>query len=111
MATKSEQQKDATFAEAKGSEPNQHAKKLAKEKAKKDSEVIPSSSFYIEIGDKVQKITVKPNGTHTIYIGSLAKHKDGLLPLIAKWKKDGVYHGRMNDDSFKELVQKLRASL
>lgn len=82
-----------TFAEAPGLEANQHAKKLAQEKAKKKSKKY--EAVFSQKGLKVVKVTVKPNGSYQEYIGNLAKVKSGeakmLKAQIDIWKKDGLW--------------------
>jgi hypothetical protein len=82
---------DVTFAEAQGTEANQHAKKLAKEKASKKKEKHPV--VYSQAGSKVISVCVKPHGTHRQYVGSLLKKKEAgaLKTSIAQWKKDGLW--------------------
>lgn len=85
-------QQDVTFAEAQGIPANEHAKKLAKEKSKHKQQKY--DSVYSSKDQKVLKITVKPNGVYTEYVGSLSKKKPeakGLVEQIAIWKKDGLW--------------------
>ena len=84
-------QAEPTFAEAKGSEANQHAKKLAKAKSKKtDSN---AAVFYTAKGDKVLKLIMKPGKVFSVYIGnkSAKRHGDMLKPLIEGWKKEKIW--------------------
>ena len=80
-----------TFAEAKGTEANQHAKKLAqaKSKAKKQSDF---RVYYTQEGVKVLSLTFKPNGVYRNYIGNISKVKEKphLTMMIAKWKDAGL---------------------
>lgn len=82
-----------TFSEAPGLEANQHAKKLAQDKAKKKAKKY--DAVFSQKGLKVVKVTVKPNGSYQEYVGSLAKVKSGeakmLKGQIELWKKEGVW--------------------
>ena len=80
-----------TFAEAKGLESNQHAKKLAKEKSKKKKIVYPK--YFSRNGSKIVSVCVKPSGIYREYVGNLTKKKEqAMLNVeIAKWKKDGIW--------------------
>lgn len=85
------QQGDVTFAEAPGLESNQHAKKLAKEKSKKKD--LKFESVFSQRGQKVVKVTFKPNGAYQEYVGSLAKKSESQIikAQIVKWKKDNLW--------------------
>lgn len=98
----------ATFADAKGSEANQHAKKLAQAKSKKAKED-PAHTFYTQKGHKVVKLVVKPGMTHSIYIGQNKdkKHKAVLGPMIEGWKKAGVW---LHDHEVKEKTKEIQDS-
>jgi len=80
-----------TFAQAKGTEANQHAKKLAKAKSKKQKE--SGEVFYTQKGVKVLKVIFKPNKLISVFIANntAAKHKEALAPMIKKWKAEGVW--------------------
>ncbi len=102
-----------TFAEAQGLPANAHAKKIAKEKSKKDIEAAeakaklladekegkkrpptPAGIFYTRKGEhKIIKLSVKkdPIKVFSIYVGNIKKHKESLDPLIKHWKKEGVW--------------------
>lgn len=80
-----------TFAEAKGTEANQHAKKLAqaKSKAKKQAEF---PTYYVQEGYKVLSVTFKPHGVYRNYIGNISKTKEKsqLQTMMKKWKEEGL---------------------
>lgn len=80
-----------TFAEAKGSEANQQAKKISQAKSRKARSA--SKEFYTMRGTKVLKIQVKAGGTYSEFVGNYKekKHKALLDPLIMRWKKDLVW--------------------
>lgn len=86
-----EDKKDVTFADAKGTEANQHAKKLAKEKSKKAKQKY--ETFYTQKGTKVLKVTFKKNGQYQEYIGNMAKKKEAefLKTQIKIWEKDNLF--------------------
>lgn len=96
-----------TFAEAKGTEANQHAKKLAREKAAKDKyKKKDYEQVFSQVGTKIVKITIKENGAHQEYVGSIApkKKEAGVLKdMILKWKKDKVWIGQ---DALQEYTSK-----
>jgi hypothetical protein len=85
-------EKLVTFAEAKGTEANQHAKKLAQEKSKKKKSKY--DSYFTVKGQKVIKFTVKPNGIYNEYVGKLGTKKpesSQLKDMITVWKKDKLF--------------------
>lgn len=96
------QNENPVFADAKGSEANQHAKKIAQQKAKKKE--IKSHFFFSQKGHKVLKIIVKPGKQQSIYIGSLLKknEKDAIKLQIEKWKKEKLW---VNEHDIKDKVQ------
>ena len=77
-----------TFAEAKGTEANQHAKKLAKEKSKKTEK--QSDTYYTLNGSKVLSLKVNENGIFKEYVGNLSKKSEAsaLKSSIDLWKKN-----------------------
>jgi hypothetical protein len=77
----SEQQETPTFAEAKGLESNQHAKKLAKEKSEKKEQ--KSDTYYTLSGQKVLSLKVNEAGVFKEYVGSLAKKTEAPQIKIA----------------------------
>lgn len=91
IETESEEIQEPTFAEAKGTQANQQAKKLAKAKAKKPKET--GEVFYTQKGTKVLKVIFKADKLLTVFIANntAKKHKDVLDPMIKKWKKEGVW--------------------
>lgn len=95
-----QRKEDTTFAEAQGTEANQHAKVLAKEKSKKKKPVY--ASYYTLNGQKVIKFTVKPHGVYNEYVGSLAKKQEAaiLKDSIASWKKQSLWVEPHNVESF-----------
>lgn len=98
------QEKDVTFAEAKGLEANKHAKKLAKklsEKKKKKYDV-----YYTKKANKVIKITLKPNGIYREYIGNLSKKVESefLKTQIAVWVKNQEWVEEYHVDLAKKYV-------
>ncbi len=99
---------EPTFAEAKGSEANQHAKKLAQAKSKKKE--VPSHTFFTSNGPKVMKVNVKLGSTQQIYVGNLTnkKHKDQLKALVEGWKKDGIW---AHDNELKAKIEESRKLL
>lgn len=83
---------DPTFAESKGSEANQHAKKLVKEKELKEKIAKDvRKMFYSLKGDKVLQFIVKANGAYQVYIGNKKKFPDMYKAMVAKWKKEGLW--------------------
>ena len=92
-----------TFAEAKGSEANQHAKKLAKAKSSKKNRQYPK--YYSQAGTKIVSVCVKPNGVYKEYIGNLAKKKEvaALKLEISKWTKEGIW---INEHELKDFTSK-----
>lgn len=79
--------KDVTFAEAEVPA-IEHAKALAKEASKKRE--VPKKEFYTKRDGKYLKITVKPNGAYSTYIGQFGK---GVTKVDEdKWKSEGVWH-------------------
>lgn len=106
-ATNSQQESSApTFKEAKGSEPNQHAKTLAKKEAEKKAKQEIFKYFYTVAGHKVLKMICKANGVYSVYIGSLKKNADVLKGSIEKWKKEGIF---CEGHAAKEKAKELRA--
>ncbi len=99
---------EPTFAEAKGSEANQQAKKIAQEKSKKAK--TPAFTFYTKNGNKVLKLSVKQGKTHSVYIGnySTKKNKAQLDPLIKQWKSEGVW---LEESDRKEKIAAAQAKL
>jgi hypothetical protein len=87
----SEQQETPTFADAKGLESNQHAKKLAKEKSEKKEQ--KSDTYYTLSGQKVLSLKVNEAGVFKEYVGSLAKKSEASQIKIAieKWKSQGKW--------------------
>ena len=84
--------KATTFAEAKGTEANQHAKKLAQAKAKKKKSKY--ESYFTTKGEKVIKFTVKPNGVYNEYVGKLGTKKAEstyLKEQIKVWTKENLF--------------------
>lgn len=100
---------EPTFAEAKGSESNQHAKKLAKKKSAEKKKAKSSEEYYSVKGDKVLKYSINDTGLYSIYIGSMKKHGDALKAQIAKWKKDGKWIEPHQLDAKKEEFKKKKA--
>jgi len=101
-----DQAKDTTFADAKGTEANQHAKKLAKAKSAKEKEKKEYQQVFSQVGHKIVKITIKKNGAHQEYIGSVGPKKKeaaSLKEMILKWKKDKVW---VSPDSVQEFTSK-----
>jgi hypothetical protein len=97
-----------TFAEQDGTPGNKHAKELARmEQALKKREV-PRGSFYTAQGKKVLKIMVKADRVLQVYVGNLVRHKDGLDPVIARWKKEGHW---VEPHAVKAKIAALRAEL
>lgn len=96
------QNENPVFADAKGSEANQHAKKIAQQKAKKKE--VKSYFFFSQKGHKVLKIIVKPGRQQSIYVGSLLKknERELLKTSIEKWKKDKLW---VNEHDIKDKVQ------
>lgn len=92
-----------TFAESKGLESNQHAKKLAKEKAKKASKKYPV--MYTQNGQKLLSLTFKPNGVYRNYLGNLSKkqEKESLSIQIKNWKSEGLF---IREDQIEEYAEK-----
>lgn len=89
------QEQSKTFAEAKGTEANQQAKKLAKEKSAKAKVKQDYEQVFSQVGNKIVKITIKKNGAHQEYVGSIGpKKKEAavLKDMILKWKKDKVWN-------------------
>lgn len=86
-----------TFAESKGLESNQVAKSLAKEKAAREkanqSAKTIWQTFYTETRQKIKKLTFKPRGVYSEYVGSLEKKTEAvwLKDQIKKWKDDGIF--------------------
>ncbi len=97
---------DETFAEAKGTPANVHAKKLAKEKS--DKPKAPSGTFYTQKGNKILQIIVKPHGTHQVFIANAVKHKSMMEGFVKKWKKEGIW---AEGFQAKEKIEALRAAL
>lgn len=98
------QNENPVFADAKGSEANQHAKKIAQQKSKKKE--TNSHFFFSQKGHKVLKLIVKPGKVHSIYIGSLLKKKEKqlLTSSIEKWKKDKLW---VNEHDVHDKVQEI----
>lgn len=65
------------------------AKLKAKEKAARKEKSF--KDFYTQKDGKILLVTIKSNGAYSSYIGNGKKHKEQLKPLIARWKKDGVW--------------------
>lgn len=61
-----------TFKEAKGTEANQQAKKLAQEKSKKKKIDYPVL-YTTTKKDKVLSLKFKPNGVYRNYVGNVSK--------------------------------------
>ena len=102
-----EAEQQETFADQKGSAANEHAKALAKAKAKK--RVIPSGVFYTLKGaKKVVKVIVKHSGVHEVYVGNKERHKDGLAPLMKQWQAAGAW---VEPHAVKEKIAEIRAKL
>lgn len=81
---------ESTFADAKGSEANQHAKKTAKAKSKKQ-DALTSEAYYSQKGDKLLKHIAKPGKVFTVYVGNMKKHGDALAVFVGNVKKDGKW--------------------
>lgn len=78
-----------TFKEAKGTEANQQAKKLAQEKSKKKKSDYPVL-YTTTKKDKVLSLKFKPNGVYRTYVGSLSKKNadsESLKAQIKIWEK------------------------
>lgn len=101
---------EVTFADAKGTEANQAAKKAAREKKHKDQleKMKKSGEYYSLKGDKLLKYIAKPGKVFSIYVGSMKKHGDALKPLIVKWKAAGIWLGQ---DEVQEKMGKIQADL
>ncbi len=103
------EEKASTFAEAKGTEANQHAKKLAQAKAKKKKSKY--ESYYTQKVDKVIKFTVKPNGVYNEYVGKLGTKKPEstyLKDQIKQWEKENKFvPAHKLEDFCTEEIQKL----
>jgi len=101
---------EPTFAEAKGTEANQAAKKAAREKKHKEQieKMKKSGEYYSLKGDKLLKYIAKPGKVFSVYVGSMKKHGDALKPLIVKWKAAGVWLGQ---DEVQEKMGKIQAEL
>jgi hypothetical protein len=82
---------EQTFESSKGIPANEKAKKLAKEKSKKEK--IKYKTYYTQKGSKVLKVTFKKNGQYQEYIGNLSKKKENeILKLqIKAWSKEGIF--------------------
>lgn len=87
----SQDKEQVTFAEAKGTEANQQAKKLAQAKSKKKAKKYPK--YYSQSGTKVISVCCKPNGAYKEYVGNMAKKKEVSLlkAAIEKWNKEGLW--------------------
>lgn len=100
---------ETTFADAKGTEANQHAKKLAKAKSSKKAKQY--ETVYSRKGYKVVKVVVKPNGVYQEYIGNLTKkggEAEALKTQIEIWKKEKVWFEEFQlEDYTKSQLQKL----
>lgn len=89
-----------------GNPANEWAKKLAQEKANRKQK--PFKTIYTNKDNKILRIDVKPNGSYSSYIGNNTKHKEQLKPLIAKWKKDGVWFDEHDlEEKIKEIMLEL----
>lgn len=99
-----------TFAEAKGSEANQHAKAIAKKQAAAKKAGIPSEHFFTMKGTKVLKVIVKKLAVHEVYLGNIKKkaHKQGLDVFIAQAKKENVW---VEAHAMKDKIQEIRTKL
>jgi hypothetical protein len=100
----SEQQETPTFAESKGLESNQHAKKLAKESAQKKEQ--KSDIYYTSNGSKVLSLKVNESGVFKEYVGSLSKKAEAsqIKISIEKWKSQGKW---IEPHALKEFCLKL----
>lgn len=103
-----EDKKDVTFTEAKGTEANQHAKRLAKEKSRKAKQ--KHETFYTQKGTKVLKVTFKKNGQYQEYIGNMAKKKESafLKTQIKLWEKDDLF---IPEHKLEEIAEQKIAAL
>lgn len=92
-----------TFAEAKGTEANQQAKKLAKAKSAKKKLKFPI--MYTQNGFKVLSLTFKPSGVYRNYIGNLNKKEEKLhiKQMISDWKTEGLF---IREDQIEEYADK-----
>lgn len=100
--------KDVTFADAKGTEANQHAKKLAKKESESKKNKKKSFPVYFtKKGSKILKVTIKPNGVYQEYIGNTAKKNeaDFLKNQITIWIKDNLWIDEYHIVIAKKLVQ------
>lgn len=96
------------FKDQAGSPANQHAKKIAKEKAlalKKEKEL--SKSFYTVKDGKVLKMTVTLSGVHSEFIKKKSKMKTYESDL-KKWKADGEF---IPSENISEEAIKIREEL
>ncbi len=109
--------KDQTFEESAGLPGNEQAKRKAKEKSSKEaSKKKLQESFYTMKNSKVLKMTVKPNGAYSTYIGKIKKDKDGksnkaeVEMSISNWTKKGEWvHEHEIEGKVKELLEKFNS--
>lgn len=102
----------ASFADNKGLPSNAHAKKLAKEKAKRHAENVgvEYEKFYTKKGDKILLVTVKHNGAYSSYVDNYKKKEAAFKPLIKKWAAEGKFVAEHEYEDFvAEAVVRARA--
>lgn len=105
----SEQQLGVPFAEAVGLPANQQAKALARKEAEEKKLAEPQMSFYtVKAPNKVVKQIVKMKGVYEVYIGNLKRHKDGLEPMILKWKEEKMW---VEPHLVPEMIKAIRLDL
>lgn len=81
-----------TFTDAKGSEANQHAKKIAQAKSRSQKNKTSYPVFYVQEGFKVLSLTFKPRGVYRNYIGNVNKKGEGpqIKAMLQKWQEQGL---------------------
>lgn len=102
-------QEPETFAEAKGVPANAHKKEIAKKEAAQKKTLEPQGVLYThKKGEKCVKVIVKHQSVGEVYVGNMIRHKDGLGPLIKKWKEEGSW---CEPHELKDKIAQVRAKL
>ncbi len=84
-----------------GTPQNQQLKKLVKEKADAKKGKKYEKVFYTLQAGKVLKVTAKPHGACTEFVGSKKKNEEMFKASIAKWKKEEVW---ISEDDYEDTI-------
>lgn len=97
--------KESSIGEA-GNPANEWAKKLAQDKVSRKQK--PFKTIFTDKDGKVLKVDINKHGSYSNYIGNSKKNREQIAPLVAQWKKQGVWvDGYELEEKIKEIMNSL----